>query len=238
MVYSARNEQHMDFRVHNTSWEPIEFDGLKLMLRPSASRLREKGSVHTGFSSASKRRSAQRARSSKRGYKMPEIYVVVDIETTGLDPEADEIVEIGALKVVDGVVQESMSQIVRCQKGVPHSITRLTGISQEEVDEGCDLESAMEGFLRFIRLNPLVMHNATFDMGFIDAALEQLEIESLENQCIDTYAIARSLDLGLKRFRLDDMCQFFGVEHGDLHRALPDCFATNDVFQKLVELVG
>jgi CRISPR-associated protein Cas2 len=60
MVYNARNEQHLDFKVHNAVWEPIDFDGIKLMLRPSPSRIKSLSGVRLGYSNAAKRRMAKR----------------------------------------------------------------------------------------------------------------------------------------------------------------------------------
>jgi CRISPR-associated protein Cas2 len=60
MVYTAKNEQRLDFKVHNAEWEPIDFDGIKLMLRPSPSRVKELGGLRLGYSKASKRRIAKR----------------------------------------------------------------------------------------------------------------------------------------------------------------------------------
>jgi CRISPR-associated protein Cas2 len=60
MVYTAKNEQHLDFKVHNAEWEPIDFDGIKLVLRPSPSRVKNLGGLRLGYSNASKRRLAKR----------------------------------------------------------------------------------------------------------------------------------------------------------------------------------
>ena len=60
MVYTARNEQHMEFRTHNNQWEPIDFDGIKLVLRPSAARVKKQGALRLGYSKASKNRKAKR----------------------------------------------------------------------------------------------------------------------------------------------------------------------------------
>ena len=66
MVYSARNEQHMDFKVHNAEWEPIDFDGIKLMLRPSPSRVKNLGGLRLGYSNASKYLAAKNRRNYSR----------------------------------------------------------------------------------------------------------------------------------------------------------------------------
>ena len=235
MVYSARNEQHLEFRVHNTTWEPIDFDGIKLMLRPSASRLREKGERQYGHSAASMLRYKRRKRVGAVKQKEPDTYVVVDLETTGLDAERDEIVEVGAIKVSDGCVVDTLSTVVRCKKALPQKIANLTGIKQLDIDAGAPISDAMRELIHFVRTYPLVMHNGSFDMDFIDVALERLGIDSLENHCIDTLDMAKKLQGGLSGYSLDDLCGLFGIEMRDRHRALPDCFATRALYVRLLE---
>jgi CRISPR-associated protein Cas2 len=65
MVFSARNEQHLDFRVHGNEWEPIDFDGIKLIMHPSPARIKKLGKLRLGYSKASKMRKAKRMRSSQ-----------------------------------------------------------------------------------------------------------------------------------------------------------------------------
>ena len=91
MVFTAMNEQRMDFRVHNSAWEPIDFDGLKLMLRPSIARIREKSESKEGFSKASKMRMARKMATHRMSH-FPENVVAIDVETTGLSADDDQIV--------------------------------------------------------------------------------------------------------------------------------------------------
>ena len=130
MVYSAQNEQRLDFRVHNTTWEPIDFDGLKLVLRPSPARIQKLGEQRIGYSNAAKiRKAKQMARKNNEGKKFLETYLVVDVETTGLSAAEHEIIEIGALKVTDGQVEATFQALVKSKGSVPKPIEALTGIS-------------------------------------------------------------------------------------------------------------
>lgn len=235
MVFSARNEQHLDFRVHNTIWEPIDFDGIKLMLRPSSSRLSAKAKggavdkhVHYG----------RRVGRKGRALHEPEAYVVVDVETTGLDVETDSIIELGAVRYEMGEEVASFSAVVNSTANLPSSISLLTGITQEDVSHGEDVEDAILGFIDFIGAHPLVMHNAAFDMDFIDAALEELDMDELDNQCIDTLALSQKALPEMASHKLVDLCSFFEIDADGAHRALADCRLAHEVFVRILEKLG
>ena len=102
MVFSARNEQHLNYRVHNTEWEPIDFEGIKLMMRPSPSRMKALGTKRVGWSYAAMRSKAHCGGVAAETDE-PREYVVLDVETTGLDPGRGAIIEIAAIKVEQGV---------------------------------------------------------------------------------------------------------------------------------------
>ena len=114
MVFSTNNEQHMDFRVHHSSWEPIDFDGLKLMLRPSPARIKKLSERRLGYSKAAKIRKAQRMSKAKsKSRSAPDTYVVMDIETTGLSFMENEIIEIGAIIVKEREIVNEFHEIGR-----------------------------------------------------------------------------------------------------------------------------
>ena len=232
MAFSARNEQRLDFRVHNTPWEPIDFDGLKLMLRPSPARVKALGKKRVGFSDAAKRSFSKH---TKRGGDITD-FAVVDIETTGLDAEKDEIIEIAAIRPSVGGGVERMQTFVRPERGIPDSITELTGITQEDVDGGLELSEAIDALLEFVGTRPLVMHNSEFDLGFIDAAMESMELDELDNQCFDTLELARKKLPGMSGYRLDDLAQALEIEHEVKHRAMSDCETTMELFMRLIAL--
>ena len=113
--FSARNEQHFDYRVHNTTWEPIDFDGIRLMMRPSPSRAKALGEKRIGWSYAASRSKARQRKWSTESAE-PDRYVVLDVETTGLNPDKDEIIEIAAIKVVRGAELDRFHVLVRPEK--------------------------------------------------------------------------------------------------------------------------
>ena len=136
MVYTAAGEQKMEFRTHNTSWEVVDYDGIKLMRRPlpQAQPQVEALELKPGFSKAAKYQMAQKM--AQRAARPPgkQDYTVIDLETTGLHAATDAIVEYGAVRVRDGQPGEEFSALVRLETPLPAEIARLTGITQEEID--------------------------------------------------------------------------------------------------------
>lgn len=185
MVFSARNEQHLNYRVHNTAWEPIDFDGIKLMMRPSPSRMKALGTKRVGWSYAAMRSKTRRG-SVAAETDEPREYVVLDVETTGLDPDKDAIIEIAAIKVEQGVEAGRLHELIRYDKGIPKKVVELTGITDEMLAEkGIELERAVSGLLSFVGSRIVVAHNASFDTGFVQAACEECDLDDFDNECID-----------------------------------------------------
>ncbi len=233
MVFSARNEQRYDFRVHNTTWEPIDFDGIKLMMRPSPAHVNTLGKKRSALSDASKYRSSRRKNTQASTHE-PREYVVMDIETTGLDPQADEIIELAAIKVMNGDERETFSCIVKPAKDVPQSILQLTGLSKSDLEDGEDAHSAIDRFLSFVGYCPLVAHNVSFDLAFLQAMAQQLGFDEIENETIDTLDLAKKKHPRLKSYRLGGLAEHFGIDIKELHRALPDARATRQLFLQLI----
>ena len=106
---------------------------------------------------------------------LPQRFIVLDLETTGLDPARHEIIEIGAIRVNrDSNIHDTFSALVKPTRRIPKRITQMTGISQDMVDsEGEPLEKAIKAFATFIEDLPLVAFNAEFDMAFLRNAAKQ-----------------------------------------------------------------
>lgn len=238
MVFSTNNEQRMDFRVHNTSWEPIDFDGLKLMLRPSPARIKKLGELRMGFSNAARMRKAKQMSSRKNsGKPLPESYVVVDVETTGLSAVEHEIIEIGAIIVNERQIEAKFHALVRVKASIPQSIATLTGITDEILQrDGRELTEIMPEFLVFAGDLPVVSHNADFDYGFLRAACESCSLPLFSNQRIDTLALARRLIDDAKNYKLATLLTHLGIEVSSAHRSTEDCFATKQLYEKLIEI--
>ena len=163
-------------------------------------------------------------------------FVVFDIETTGFCINFHEIIEIGGVKIKNGMIIDSFSEFVKPNKRITDYITKLTDISNDTVFDALTIEEVLPEFKKFIEGCILVAHNAKFDTDYIYANMKKLGIFEHEYPCIDTIIIARSLypDRGLKRFNLAGVAKFLKVEVEQQHRAIHDAKTTTNVFMKML----
>ena len=244
MVFSAPGEQKMDFRVHNTTWEPVDLDGIKLMRRPLPAARKSDGAEkeeqrHQGAKSrAEQLYMAERMAKARAKKQFQEGYVVLDIETTGTSLEKDEIIEIGALKVESGAVTEEFSMLTRINGEIPVEIQKLTGITEQELQSmGRLLEEVLEKLFEFAGNRIIVGHNVTFDYNFIRAACRKMKLEMrLETASRDTLALSRRKIKGVGSYQLEALMKHLGYEVSNAHRALADCYLTWQLYQKLNEM--
>ncbi|HEX3032140.1 MAG TPA: PolC-type DNA polymerase III [Bacillota bacterium] len=163
-------------------------------------------------------------------------YVVFDLETTGLSPASNEIIEIGGVKVKDGTVIDRFSTFVKPKGQIPPEIVRLTSITQQMVEDAPPIEEALVDFLEFAGECVLVAHNASFDVGFITAKMNKHLKRKLTNSTLDTLGMARGLLPDLKNHKLNTLSQHFNIKLENHHRAVDDAQATTEIFLHLMEL--
>jgi len=236
MVYPTNNEQGFDFRVWGMTWEPIDYDGLNLMLRPHPGNIpKELYRLQPGDSKAEKRLAAKRYGKQRRiKQELPENYLVIDLETTGLSDESDEIIEIGATKAINRKNMETFHQFVLGTKAIPPHIEALTGISNETIRlNGRALEEVISDFRKFAGELPIVSHNSDFDMRFLCKAYKVCGYPMPANATIDTLRMARKLIKNVSDYKLGTLLKHFRIEQVDSHRALEDCIATFQLFENL-----
>lgn len=233
LVFTAPGEQKMDFRTHNAAWEPVDFDGIKLMRRPLPQGETEGPELKRGFSKAAKQQYARRAAAAQP--QTAENYTVIDLETTGLDAAADAIIEYGALRVRNGQPAEEFTMLVHCEKPLPANITQLTGITAEDIAGGTEPLAALQAYLAFLGKDKLVGHNIAFDMEFLRAACRKYDQPAPTNHCVDLVSLARRSRCRTQNNKLLTLAQHFVLAETVPHRALPDCRLVNAVYQKLNE---
>lgn len=165
-------------------------------------------------------------------------FVALDLETTGLSPARDRILEIGAVRFVDGVPEEIYSVLVDCRMQIPPRITQLTGISNEMLEEAkqrgeaVQTDDAVAHLLEFCGGLPLLGHNIIFDYSFVRQAAVNQKL-SFEAAGIDTLKIARKVLPELPERSLDALCRYYGIARCRSHRAQDDAMAAAELYGKL-----
>lgn len=236
MVYSTNNEQRFDFRVHHSDWKIADFDGMKLMLHPAAP-LSDAPTPAPGFSNAARQLKAKRT-GKRPAARSPQDYVLIDTETTGLREREDHILELSAIRIIQGECQPGFHALLRQAKPIPETIVRLTGITDAMLAaEGREAEAALPEFLAYISDLPLVSHNIRFDMRFLYAACERLGLPPPGNRCIDTLALARKAVHDVTDYKLSTLARHFGINVDAAHRSTGDCLITKEVFEKVNEIL-
>lgn len=159
-------------------------------------------------------------------------YIAFDVETTGLNPEENEIIEIGALKVRGGKVQERFMEFIRPKVMISSAITKLTGITNEMVEQARSRREVVSEFLEFCGDDILIGHNVIFDYSFVKvSALGEGML--FEKAGIDTLKIARKVHKDMESKSLGNLCDYYNIENNAAHRAYHDALATAKLYQTL-----
>ena len=174
---------------------------------------------------------------NEKGQKIDSEYVVFDIETTGLSPTNNRIIEIGAVRIKDGKIQDTFSEFVNPEVPIPYTITKLTSITDAMVQNAPTIEVILPKFLEYIGDASVVAHNATFDTGFIRENAKRLGLV-FDSTIVDTMTLAHILLPELGKYTLDRLCKQFGVVNEHHHRACDDAAATAEIFVKMIKEKG
>ncbi len=162
-------------------------------------------------------------------------YIVLDIETTGLSFRTEKITEIGAWRVKDGKIVDTLEYFVNPEIPIPQRIVELTGITDEMVETAETIDLVMPKFLEFIGNLKLVAHNADFDVGFLKYNAEILGL-NMDNEYIDSLALSRQLFPEFKKHKLGILAEKFGINVENAHRALDDVITLVKVFRMMIEI--
>jgi len=157
------------------------------------------------------------------------VFVVFDIETTGLNPKNDNIIEIGAVKISNRKVIDSFSTFVHIDKKLPGKIIELTSITDDMLQGQPEIDEALPAFLDFAKGCVLVAHNAKFDLGFIKEKAKVLSIENYNPPVLDTLELSKALIKDVKNHRLNTLTKKLGINLINHHRAVDDANATGQL---------
>ena len=163
--------------------------------------------------------------------------IVLDTETTGLNYKAgDRIIEVGCVELINHVsTTNNLHFYCSTNKIIDKSATHIHGLTNDFLNEYSPFKEHVKKFLAFIGNDPLIIHNAEFDLGFINNELMPLGIEPLKNKIIDTVSFARK-KLNTRIANLDYLCRRFQIDlsERDLHGALLDCQLLAEVYLELM----
>ena len=229
MAYSANNEQKLDFRIKDDRWEPVDYDGIRLVRRNYEDRSDSEYKKHSKAAVNRMMRRSQQNRSADEGIN----YTIIDVETTGLSDDS-EIIEMAALRIRDNEIAESVELLVQPEKPVPKEITELTGITDEMLrTNGVSPEKAMRTFTEFIGEDILVGHNVNFDLKYIRKLTKKTGLPPIKNRIEDTMKLARKKAFINEGYSLASLCRYLGIDEKQQHRALEDCKLTYRIYDKL-----
>ena len=175
-----------------------------------------------------------------RKLNYPEEYVVIDIETTGLNPNLNEIIELSALHVLNGIITDKFTSLVNPGIIISPDITELTGITNRMVRRSPKLNEIFCDYRDFIGSYPILGHNVTFDIRFINHACLTCHERIVDNLYFDTLKISRILYPTLKYHRLCDLPEVLHVpyENKKAHRSLYDCKTTQACYMAMLKIIN
>ena len=172
------------------------------------------------------------------GVLLDQTYVVFDFETTGFNAGgADSIIEIGAVKIKDGVILERYDELINPGRALPVKITELTNITDEMLEGKDNEENAVKRFIEWFGDCPMVAHNAKFDVSFLEMAYKKYNLGTFKNPVIDTLELSRTMDNTYARHSLSALVKRYEVpwDEDAHHRGDYDAEGTALVFHKMLK---
>lgn len=164
-----------------------------------------------------------------------ETFIAFDTETTGLRPETDRVLEIGAVKFNKAGILDKFETLINPQKPIPPECTEINHITDEMVKDAPLAKDALSSFVEFIKDGILIAHNATFDINFINSELEREKFKTLGNKVIDTLNVVRWAYPLLGKYNLQLMARLMNVNVEDAHRAYDDARVCMEIFTKTIK---
>ncbi|MGV2620090.1 UNVERIFIED_CONTAM: PolC-type DNA polymerase III [Halobacillus marinus] len=164
-----------------------------------------------------------------------DVYVVFDVETTGLSAVYDQIIELAGVKVKGGEIIDRFESFANPHHPLSQTTIDLTGITDDMVRDAPEIGDVLKDFHEWMADDILVAHNASFDMGFLNAGFKRIDYGKAKNPVIDTLELARFLVPELKNHRLNTLCKKFDIELTQHHRAIYDAEATGYLLWKLLK---
>jgi DNA polymerase III epsilon subunit family exonuclease len=218
MVFSSNTEQGFDFLTWGSSWIPVDLDGFKTMLHPIADEISDPSGSPPAI--------------SRRSYANE--YVVLDLETTGLDVRNSRIIEIGALLICGGAPSDEYHKFIRQDSPLSEKISALTGICQEDVAAGAEFTDALHELSAFIAGRLVIGYNIKqYDEKILNYECRRHGLRSPLRKTQDILLMARRRFPDLRSHRQQAVAQKLGITVSDSHRALSDCHICYEIYRRL-----
>ena len=160
-----------------------------------------------------------------------EEYIVVDLETTGLDPyKGCEIIEIGITEIKNNRVVKNYSRLIKPKSHIPYFITEITNISDDMVKNEESLETVLPRFRKYIGDRTIIAHNAKFDLKFLNYYLNEMNLPTIDKHICTLELLKKSKTYKGKNKKLETACDYYNIENKNAHRADSDTLATAKLF--------
>lgn len=236
--YYYRNEIGYKFETINGDREVLDSEGLPLVLIKKEIKEKDK-SLKEGFSKAAQFKKIKNIEHSKvkKSINKKEIkkYAVLDLETDGLNPGNDNIIEIGVVKV--GEKQENFQRFIKIERKLSEEIKKLTRIDDEMLEEkGIPLKRALEEFIDFIGDTRILGYNVAFDIKFLNSSLEKEGLAKINNKVYDIMQFVKKDNLFLNNYKLETVLKSYGIDEKVPHRALEDAILEEKLIHKVNKL--
>ena len=165
-------------------------------------------------------------------------FIAFDLETTGIMPGVDRIVEVGAVRFIDGQIEAVYSTLVNPKIPIPQAASRVNGISDDMVIGKPTIDQLLPSFAEFCGDDLMVAHNAAFDVQFLVADIKKFEAPAPRGVVADTYAISKKVLPGIANYKLGTLVQHLNIPSNEFHRAEADAGYCGHLFIKLCEKIA
>ncbi len=193
MIYSVRNEQRFEFRVHNSDWEPVDYEGLKLMMKPLPSDKIVESAYRSGYSKASGYRSAKRYSGINKGSESS--YAVMHLTTTGPKPQSDHISAIDIICVRENAVYERFSRTISTDSHEDDRSSKPYVVLSEAL-------SLMEGA-------DVITIQASDVMRFIEATCERYDIIPVDFNIKDLQTMSKKILMNIRDHSFEGLKEYY-----------------------------
>lgn len=162
--------------------------------------------------------------------QFPSSYVVLDFETTGFSAEHDEPIQVAAIRYEQFEEVASFVTFIRPMKPIPANITSFTGITNANVAQAPTIDDVFPKLVQFIGTHPIVAHNASFDLKFLEVNMRKTGLPYTKFRVIDTVMLARRY-IPTANHKLPTLKSFLNLDHMSSHEAQSDCYVTSAVYE-------